>query len=138
MPAPRVLVVDDNAMNLELAVFVLDQAGLVVAGVADPGEVLALVAEFRPDLIVMDIRMPGLDGLSLTHRLKQDPASRDIVVIACTAHAMKGDEDRMRAQGCDGYIAKPIDVGRFADQVRAHLPGCIDTPMRPAPEGRRP
>jgi len=117
----RVLVVDDNPLNLELANFVLAADGLVVAIAADADEALCRIADFEPDLILMDIQLPGMDGLALTRRLKADPATQPIVVVAFTAYAMKGDEAAMRAAGCDGYLAKPIDVTRFAAQVRGLL-----------------
>ncbi len=118
---PRVLVVDDNAMNLVLAQTVLEADGLTVAAAANATEALAMLARFAPDLILMDIQLPGLDGLALTRLLKADPATRHIVVVAFTAFAMRGDEERMRSAGCDGYISKPIDVHRLAAQVRACL-----------------
>ncbi len=131
MTAPRVLVVDDHALNLELAAFVLGAEGFEVATAADAQEAQALLRATLPDLILMDIQMPGMDGLALTQLLKADPVTRGIKVVAFTAYAMKGDEAKMRAAGCDGYLAKPIDVARFAAQVRALL---ADTPA-PAPAG---
>ena len=121
MSTPCVLIVDDNAINIELASFVLDAAGFKVESVQDPTLALTHVAQSRPDLILMDIQMPGIDGLELTRRLKSDPATRDIVVVAFTAYAMKGDEARLRAAGCDAYVSKPIDVATFAQTVRAYL-----------------
>jgi CheY-like chemotaxis protein len=123
MKTPRVLLVDDNALNIELVGFVLDAAGFCVQSVADARLALACVASFAPDLVLMDIQMPRIDGLELTRRIKADPALRHVAVVAFTAYAMKGDEAKMRAAGCDGYLAKPIDVARFAEQVRACLPG---------------
>jgi CheY-like chemotaxis protein len=120
--ASRVLVVDDHFFNLELASFVLLADGLDVATAADAEQARAAVARFQPELILMDIQMPGMDGLTLTQMLKADPATNHIVVIAFTACAMKGDEQRVRDAGCDGYLSKPIDVGLFASQVRAWLP----------------
>jgi two-component system cell cycle response regulator DivK len=121
MTAPRILIVDDQPMNIELARFVLEHDGLAVDAAADAGQAMAAIAACRPDLVLMDIQMPGTDGLSLTRSLKQDPATRRIVVVAFTAYAMKGDEARLRAAGCDGYIAKPIQVASFAAAVRALL-----------------
>ena len=118
---PRVLVVDDNLFNLELASYVLAADGLAVATAGDADEALCRIADFQPDLILMDIQLPGMDGLTLTRQLKADPATRPILVVAFTAYAMKGDEAAMRAAGCDGYLAKPIDVARFAAQVRGLL-----------------
>jgi two-component system, cell cycle response regulator DivK len=113
----RVLIVDDNALNIELAAFVLGNAGIAVDAVANAEEALLGVAKAAPDLVLMDIQMGGVDGLTLTRQLKADPATRHIVVVAFTAYAMRGDEERFRAAGCDGYISKPIDVARFTDQV---------------------
>ena len=124
MSEPRVLIVDDNPMNVELVTFLLGAAGFAVASAADAGSAVLQVTAFRPDLILMDIQMPGVDGLELTRRLKADPTAQQIVVVALTAYAMKGVEARMRAAGCDGYIAKPIDVASFAAEVRSQLPTC--------------
>ena len=121
MMPPRVLIADDNPLNVELVSFVLLADGFEVATAANGDETLAQVAAFVPDLILMDIQMPGTDGLELTRRLKSNPATARIVIAAFTAYAMKGDEARMRAAGCDGYIAKPIDVATVAAQVRAYL-----------------
>ncbi len=117
--APHVLVVDDNPVNLELASFVLATDGWCVSTASDAAEALLSIAHCLPDLILMDIQLPGMDGLTLTRRIKADPALRHITVVAFTAYAMKGDEAIMRAAGCDGYLAKPIEVARFAAQVRA-------------------
>jgi CheY-like chemotaxis protein len=114
----RVLIVDDNAMNVDLVSYVLRADGVEVESAADASEATARIAAHRPDLILMDIQLPGVDGLELTRRLKADAATQHIVILALTAYAMKGDEERMRAAGCDGYIAKPIDVATFAGQVR--------------------
>ena len=118
----RVMVVDDHALNIELVRFILDADGFAVALAGDAQQALALLPGFAPDLILMDIQMPGVDGLALTRQLKADPATHDIVIVAFTAYAMKGDEARMMAAGCDGYISKPIEVATFAAQLRALLP----------------
>ncbi|WP_088278791.1 response regulator [Ideonella sp. A 288] len=122
MAAPRVLVVDDNRLNAELVDFVLTADGLQVTHALDADQALARLAEGAPDLVLMDIQLPGMDGLALTRLIKADPALRHIAVVAFTAYAMKGDEAVMRQAGCDGYLSKPIDVARFASQVRALLP----------------
>jgi len=127
MSARRALVVDDNELNVELASFLLEADGWAVATASDAAGALAQVASARPDLILMDIQLPGMDGLALTRRLKSDPATRGIFIVAFTAYAMKGDEHRMREAGCDGYISKPIDVATFAASVRAVL-GDADAP----------
>lgn len=115
------LIVDDNELNLELTSFLLMRDGLQVATALDGESALAQVAAFRPDLVLMDIQLPQLDGLEVTRRLRADPATRGLVIVAFTAYAMKGDEGRMLAGGCDGYISKPIDVACFSSQVRAYL-----------------
>lgn len=121
MTPARILVIDDNPMNVELVRFVLESAGLACEVVHDAGRALEHIAASRPDLVLMDIQMPGTDGLELTRQIKADPATRDIIVVAFTAYAMKGDEARMRSAGCDGYLSKPIDVASFADRVRTYL-----------------
>ena len=121
MKPPRILIVDDHVTNIELTRFVLEADGLLVDAVSNARQALQHIRAVPPDLVLMDIQMPGIDGLDLTRRLKADPATRQIVVVAFTAYAMKGDEARLRNAGCDGYLAKPINVARFADQVRALL-----------------
>ena len=121
MSEPRVLIVDDNPMNVDLVTFVLGAAAFAVASAADAGSAALQVTAFRPELILMDIQMPGVDGLELTRRLKADPATQHIVVVAVTAYAMKRDEARLRAAGCDGDIAKPINLATFAWEVRRYL-----------------
>ncbi len=121
MTAARALVVDDSAINIDLTVFVLRANGFVVESARSADEALARVRAFRPDVILMDIQMPDVDGVEAVRRLRQDPATAAVVVIAFTAYAMKGDEQKMLAAGCDGYIAKPIDVATFGQAVRARL-----------------
>ena len=124
MRTHRILIADDNAMNVTIAETVLLAERFEVAVAVDGGEVLQKVASFRPDLILMDIQMPGRDGLSLTRELKSDAATRHIRIVAFTAFAMRGDEARMRAAGCDGFLSKPIEVLKFGAQVRA----CLERP----------
>ena len=124
MGALRVLVVDDDAATVELTRFVLAAAGFVVESTTDSTNAMFLISTFQPDLILMDIQMPTIDGLELTRLLKADPSMQHIVVVAFTAFAMKGDEVRMRASGCDGYIAKPFDVASFAETVRSYARRC--------------
>ena len=121
-PRPaHVLIVDDHPINIELASFVLCSQGFETSSAADADDALQRIAQQRPDLILMDIQMPGIDGLTLTRQLKADPLLRGIVVVAFTAYAMKGDEARLRAAGCDGYLAKPIKVATFAADVQRLL-----------------
>jgi two-component system, cell cycle response regulator DivK len=119
--APYVLVVDDNETNLELAVFALEVDGFEVGTARDADEFRRVLATRRPDVVLMDMQLPGTSGLELTRELKADPASAAIPVIAVTAYAMKGDEQRMRAAGCDDYVSKPLDVATFAQRVRRVL-----------------
>src|SRR3954467_6666861 len=119
----RVLIVEDNAANMTFAVFLLKSVGHEVLTALDAEAGLALARAEHPDLILMDIQLPGMDGLEATTLLKQDPATRGIPVIALTALAMKGDEERIRAAGCDGYIAKPIAYKAFLEAIAAQLAG---------------
>jgi two-component system cell cycle response regulator DivK len=116
-----VLVVEDNPANMTLAVFLLQSAGHTVISATDAEAGLTLAREARPNLILMDIQLPRMDGLQATALLKSDDATRAIPVIALTALAMKGDEERIRAAGCDGYIAKPMRYRDFVAAVAAQL-----------------
>ncbi len=121
MSIARVLIVDDNAMNIAIAEFVLVAGDFEVESAANGVEAMQKVATFRPDLILMDIQMPGKNGLDITRDLKSDPATRHICIVAFTAFAMRDDESNMLAAGCDGYLSKPIDVKTFGAQVLACL-----------------
>jgi two-component system, cell cycle response regulator DivK len=116
-----VLLVEDNPANLKLAVVLLEMAGYTVISARDAEAGLALAREERPDLILMDIQLPGMDGLEATALLKRDLATRAIPVIALTALAMRGDEERIRAAGCDGYIAKPMQYQELLAAIAAQL-----------------
>ena len=105
-----ILVVDDNPANATLLTFLLEAEGYDVRSVSDAHEALAQLDSFKPLLILMDIQLPGMDGLELTRRLKADARWRGVLIVALTAYAMKGDEERARAAGCDAYISKPIDT----------------------------
>lgn len=117
-PVVRALIVDDNPINLELAVFALELDGFEVSTALDVAGFQAAMLGPAPEVILMDVQLPGTDGLELTRRLKADPATASIPVIAVTAYAMKGDEQRMLDAGCNGYISKPIDVATFGQTVR--------------------
>jgi CheY-like chemotaxis protein len=119
-----ILVVDDNAMNLKLARMLLEAKGYKIHTAADGFEALKLAEELHPlHLILLDIQLPGIDGLEVARRLKENPATREIPVVALTAYAMKGDEEKARAAGCDGYITKPIDTTKLPVQIRSYLEG---------------
>ena len=119
----KILIVEDNRDNMELAVFLLHSAGHTVLSAMDAESGLSLAREELPNLILMDIQLPGMDGLEATALLKGDDATRAIPVIALSALAMKGDEERIRAAGCDGYIAKPMGVQEFLATIAARLAG---------------
>ena len=116
-----ILIIDDNQMNLKLVSVVLQLDGYHVQSAADPEEALEVLGAWRPDLILMDIQLPGMDGLELTRRLKADPATCGIVIIAITAYARKGDEQKALDAGCDGYITKPIDTRSLAGVMDGYL-----------------
>jgi two-component system cell cycle response regulator DivK len=117
----KVLVVEDNPANMTLSTFLLESVGHTVLKATDAETGVALARAEQPDLILMDIQLPGMDGLRATEALKADAATHDIPVIALTALAMKGDEERIRAAGCDGYIAKPLDYKQFLATISAEL-----------------
>ena len=117
----KVLIVEDNPANMTLAVFLLQSAGHTVLTASDAEAGLTMARDQQPHLILMDIQLPGMDGLEAIAQLKRDPATRAIPVIALTALAMKGDEERIRAAGCEGYIAKPLAYRDFLATISAQL-----------------
>lgn len=117
----KVLIIEDNAANMTLATFLLQSVGHEVLSATDAETGLTLARVERPDLVLMDIQLPGMDGLEATGVLKNDESTRAIPVIALTALAMKGDEARIRAAGCDGYIAKPLAYKEFLATISAQL-----------------
>lgn len=121
MSGEPILIVDDNAANLKLARILLLGEGYDVRTATDAEEAMCVLETFTPKLIVMDVQLPGMDGLELTSRLKTDVRTGDIIVLALTAYAMKGDEARFLAAGCDGYVSKPIDVATFPGVIAGHL-----------------
>jgi CheY-like chemotaxis protein len=121
MAEDRVLVVDDNATNCKLVAYLMKASGYTVDTALDAEAATEVIRASRPDVILMDIQLPGIDGLELTRRLKADPATRDIVIIAVTAYAMKGDQARALDAGCDDYIAKPIDTRALPETIARHL-----------------
>lgn len=117
----RILIVDDNPTNLKLAAELLGYEGHEVLEATDAEAAEATLRRMTPDLILMDIGLPGMDGLTFTRKLKADPSTRGIPIAVLTAFAMRSDEERARAAGCDGYITKPIDTREFPKQVAALL-----------------
>ena len=121
MSSAAILIVDDNPVNLKLVRVLLMAEGYDVRTAADAEEALEIVGAWHPHLILMDIQLPGMDGLELTQRLKADPATREIVILALTAYAMKGDEEKDLAAGCDGYLAKPIDTRALSSIIAGYV-----------------
>jgi CheY-like chemotaxis protein len=119
-----ILVVEDNETNQMLVRAVLEMHGYRVSVAGSADEALEELRRNPPSLILMDVQLPGKDGLSLTRELKADPSSSSIPIVALTAHAMNGDRELALEAGCAGYIAKPIDTRTFGDQVRQYL---VDT-----------
>jgi CheY-like chemotaxis protein len=112
-----ILIVDDQPLNRKLASQVLAFEGYRVLQAAHAEGAQAVLAQARPDLILLDLALPGMDGLTLTRKLKAEPATQSIPIVAMTAFAMKGDEEKAVAAGCDGYLTKPIDTRKLAGQV---------------------
>jgi len=117
----RILIVNDNPTNIKLASQVLEVEGYTVSMAANAEQAQELLQHMKPDLILMDIALPGMDGLTLTRKLKADERLKHIPVVAMTAFAMKGDDLKAMEAGCDGYITKPIDTRKFPQQVAAFL-----------------
>jgi CheY-like chemotaxis protein len=119
----RVLIVDDNALNLKLVAYLVRSQGHDVDTAGDADTALAAIRAHKPAVILMDLQLPGLDGLELTRRIKNDAATRDIAIIAVTAYAMKGDRERALEAGCDDYVSKPIDTRALPATIARHVGG---------------
>jgi CheY-like chemotaxis protein len=117
----RIFIVDDNLVNLKLASNVLEMEGYTVETAVDAEQAQELLKHMTPDLILMDIALPSMDGLTLTRTLKGDERLRHVPIVALSAFAMKGDEQKALDAGCDGYITKPIDTRKLSAQVAAIL-----------------
>jgi CheY-like chemotaxis protein len=116
-----ILIVDDNPQNLKLARVLFTSHGYHVLTAADAEQAISVVAQTPPKLILMDLQLPGMDGLELTRRLKADPLHRQTIIVAVTASAMKGDEEKAARAGCDGYVTKPIDTRGLPALIRSYL-----------------
>lgn len=117
----KVLIVEDNELNMKLFQDLLEAHDIETVETNDGRNVLELAREHKPDLILMDIQLPEVSGLDVTKWLKDDEELKDIPVIAVTAFAMKGDEQKIREGGCEDYISKPISVGNFMDVIQSYL-----------------
>jgi CheY-like chemotaxis protein len=127
----RILIIEDNEQNLYLQTFILERHGHEVVQARDGRRGLELAAEFRPDLILLDIQLPVMDGYAVAEQLRGNPALPDVPIVAVTSYAMMGDRERILARGCNGYIEKPIDPSTFVDQVTAFLPAAGKAAGRP-------
>jgi two-component system cell cycle response regulator DivK len=125
--AESILVVDDNLDNRELTQILLECEGFEVRLAEDAAQALRMFETYRPKLLLVDVQMPGMDGLELTRRLRRDPSSQDAIVVALSAYAMAAEKANALAAGCDGYITKPINTRTFASAVRRYL----EVPARP-------
>jgi len=124
MSERKILVVEDNDMNMQLVEFLLEEGGYAILKATSGEEALAITrngSDFTPDLILMDIHLPGMDGLSVVRAMKEDARTARIPILALTAHAMRGDKDRFLEAGCDGYISKPIDVKTFLSSIERFI-----------------
>jgi len=125
--AESILVVEDNLDNRELTQILLECEGFEVRLAEDAAQALRMFETYRPKLLLVDVQMPGMDGLELTRRLRRDPSSQDAIVVALSAYAMAAEKANALAAGCDGYITKPINTRTFASAVRRYL----EVPARP-------
>lgn len=120
----KILLVEDNEQNRYLATFLLEQRGHIVIAATSGAAALELVAQVRPDLILLDIQLPGMDGHDVARALKSDPRFRRIPIVAVTSYAMVGDRERAFATGAEGYMEKPINPATFVDEVEEYLKAC--------------
>ena len=121
MAKELILIVDDNPSNLKLVRILLEYGNYNLRTALNAEEALAVLEDCHPQLILMDIQLPVMDGLALTQKLRTDPKYNDVIIIAITAYAMRGDEEKALAAGCDGYIPKPIDTRTLLDVIAKYL-----------------
>ena len=121
MASDSILIVEDNPINMKLLKVLLLKHQFAVTTAMDAEEALRLLSDYLPTLILMDLQLPGMDGLALTRHLKSDPRTRHIIIIALTAYAMKGDEEKALSAGCDGYITKPFDTRTLPKTIAHYL-----------------
>lgn len=121
MAGETILIVEDNPLNMELARDILEARGYTVLEANTAQEGIEAVQQHKPHLVLMDVQLPGMDGLTATRLLRQDSSLNEVCIVALTAHAMKGDEEKVLEAGCNGYISKPIDTRQFPAQVANFL-----------------
>ena len=117
----EILIIEDNPLNMELARDLLEARGYEVREAATAQEGIDAIQDRRPDLVLMDVQLPGMDGLTATRIIRKDRNLSDLIIVALTAHAMKGDEQKVLEAGCNGYISKPIDTRQFPAQIAGFL-----------------
>ncbi len=122
MTGKSILVIEDNPLNMKLVRVLLNVDGYDVLEATDAEKGISLARQRKPDLILMDVQLPGMDGLCATRAIKKDPELRDIPVVAITSFAMPGDEEKARDAGCTGYLSKPINTRTFLEQVARYMP----------------
>ena len=130
MAGETILVVEDNPLNMELVSDILEAQGYTVRQAINGKEAIQEAESHIPDFILMDIQLPGLDGLTVTGIIKDAPATTHVPIIALTAHAMRGDEEKAREAGCDGYISKPIDTRSLPQTIRQFLDATSESPSK--------
>lgn len=118
----RILVIEDNTDNLELVRFLLEKAGYDVFSAYDGRQGLDMARKLLPDMVLLDLTLPAIDGWSLARMLKDDPATHGIKLLALTAHALPGDRRKALEAGCDGYLSKPLDVASFNNEIGKYFP----------------
>ena len=123
---PKVLVIEDNEQNLYLVTFLLERYGLEIIPARTGPQGVALADHVRPDLILLDIQLPGMDGYEVARRLKQNPLLADVPIVAVTSYAMEGDREKGLLAGCVGYIEKPINPETFLMEIRPFLPADLE------------
>lgn len=121
MAKARILIIEDNPVNMELAQDLLEVHGFEVLAASTAEDGLRIARDEVPDIVLMDISLPGMDGLEATRQLKQDPITLEIPVVCLTAHAMEGDKEKAISNGAVGYIIKPFNTREFADQIASYL-----------------
>jgi two-component system, cell cycle response regulator DivK len=119
-----ILIIEDNEQNLYLSTFLLEQGGFEVVAARSGPEGIALANRIQPDLILLDIQLPQMDGYTVARKLKQNPALKDVPVVAVTSYAMVGDRERTLQAGCSGYIEKPINPDTFKNEIDKYLKTC--------------
>ena len=117
----KILIVEDNELNMKLFNDLLEAHGYITVTTRDGTKAVGLANSERPDLILMDIQLPEVSGLDITRQIKENDELKDVPIIAVTAFAMKGDEDKIRECGCNGYVSKPISITTFIETIRSHL-----------------